>query len=150
VDDLLCEPNRLNNETEVPSQWDLVDISSANINGAGGVLINGVLLFDSSSDSDVDPYYPKVWSGGTKNTSETVDGCIGHPDGNGNYHYHIMSPCLFNTDWEYSTSICSDVTACSDDMASYVLTGFTAEQDLVVVGVSKDGHPIFGPYTSDG
>lgn len=35
-------------------------------------------------------------------------------------------------------------------MASYVLTGFTSVKDLVVVGVSKDGHPVFGPYTSEG
>lgn len=56
-------------------------------------------MFDSSSGSDTDPYYPKVWSGSDKSTSETVDGCIGHPDGDGIYHYHIMSPCLFNTDW---------------------------------------------------
>lgn len=30
-------------------------------------------------------------------TPETTDACIGHPDGNGNYHYHLMSPCLMDS-----------------------------------------------------
>ncbi len=107
-------------------------------------------MFDSASGDKVDPYFPAVWSGGTKTTAETVDGCIGHPDGEGLYHYHVISPCLFNTDWEYATDICSQITDCADDLASFVMTGYTDYTDKTVIGVSKDGHPVFGPFTTDG
>jgi hypothetical protein len=133
-----------------PTEWDLTDSSSVGTGGLGAVLINGVVMFDSSSASDVDPYFPAAWSGGTKTTAETVDGCIGHPDGDAMYHYHIMSPCLFNTDWQYSTDICATITACASDLASYVLTGYSNVKSLTVIGVSKDGHPLFGPYTAEG
>jgi len=76
------------------------------MDGASGININGVMFFDSSSAENHDPYYPAQWSESTSNDPDTVDACIGHPDGDGLYHYHIMSPCLFNTNANYTTSVC--------------------------------------------
>ena len=61
---------------------------------------------DSSDASDTDPYFPQSWSMDTSATTETVDACLGHPDGDGTYHYHIMTPCLFNQTANFTTDMC--------------------------------------------
>jgi hypothetical protein len=122
--------------------------------GAGGIMLNGVIIFPAADANNVDPYYPEDWSGYNSSNGAwmpTVDACIGHSDGDGIYHYHIMSPCLFNIDADYTDEICnSNFTECYDDIAAWALQGYSDYKTLTVIGISKDGHPFFGPYDSDG
>jgi hypothetical protein len=66
----------------------------------------------------------------------TVDACLGH-SGDGMYHYHIMSPCLFNNDSSYTDEMCnSNFTECYDDIAAWALQGYSAHKTLTVIGLS--------------
>lgn len=85
-------------------------------------------MFDASSANNVDPYYPNSWSGTSDAEAEMTDACAGHPDPEGQYHYHIMSPCLFNTDASYTTEICSDVDECNTDFSTWCLSGYSSEE----------------------
>lgn len=108
-------------------------------------------MYDSTSADDVDPYAPKAWSGGSKTTPEVTDACIGHPDGNGNYHYHIMSPCLLNTNANYTLDVCDQVPDCKNEMFTWVMEGYSNHtKNRYVTGITFDGHPLFGPYDDSG
>jgi hypothetical protein len=50
-----------------------------NINTLVGIALNGVTIFSSSSANNVDPFYPRYWSGATATTAEMVDACLAHP-----------------------------------------------------------------------
>jgi hypothetical protein len=90
-----------------------------------------------------------VWSQGTKLEAETVDACIGHPAG-GAYHYHMLPPCLINTELE-TTEMCALVSDCTNDVKEYALDSYTLKaKTLTYIGLAKDGRPIVGPYNSDG
>lgn len=115
-----------------------------------GVALNGVPILGSSSTSDVDPFYPKAWSGNEDPSAESVDACLGHPNGNDVYHYHILPPCILNSASISTTESCAAVTACSDDLAGYALDNFSTTKTLTVLGITKDGHVIYGPYKSTG
>lgn len=81
------------------SEWSIVTSDTTvakSLDGIVGIAINGLPIFAGASGDKVDPYYPKAWSGSTKTTAETVDACIGHPQGDGLYHYHMLPPCLVN------------------------------------------------------
>lgn len=139
----------------VPTEWNFTDLTSTDSKtngGIGTVLINGLTLFVSTSAERVDPYYPQVWSDGTKTEAEMTDSCIGHPDGVGLYHYHIMSPCIMdpNSTLAKAPGICMDNHECHSNLADFVMKGFDNYKRLTPVGLSKDGHPVFGPYGDDG
>jgi hypothetical protein len=50
-----------------------------NLNTFVGIAINGVAILSSSSTNNVDPFYPRSWSGATSLTAEMVDACLAHP-----------------------------------------------------------------------
>ena len=74
--------------------------------GVMGWAVNGIHIYSSSSADNEDPYYPKSWSGNSKAVTEVVDACAAHPDGNGNYHYHILPPCLVNNMGMANPGVC--------------------------------------------
>lgn len=78
------------------------------IGGQVGVMLTGVLLF---SGFDAEGRDAGAW--------EVQDGCDGHPERTGEYHYHTLSRCI------------SDVSVGS------------------VIGFALDGFPITGPKISD-
>jgi len=53
--------------------------NAANLNTFVGISINGVAILSSSSLNNVDPFYPRYWSGATSVTAEMVDACLAHP-----------------------------------------------------------------------
>jgi hypothetical protein len=137
----------------MPTYWNMtINGAAAEWNGISAVLINGVAFFPSANLNNIDPYYPKAWSGATGTQSEATmsDACLGHAGGDGEYHYHIMTPCLFNTNASYVDSICSTLSNCSSGIGSWALQGYSNNKALTVIGISKDGHPFFGPYDSNG
>lgn len=118
--------------------------------GVVGWAVNGIYIYSSSSADEEDPYYPHSWSGNSKTVSEVVDGCASHPDGNSNYHYHILPPCLVNNMGMKNPGVCPNITSCNSDVKDYVLGYYSGNKTLTVLGVAKDGRVIIGPYKSDG
>lgn len=107
-------------------------------------------MFDSSNAESTDPYYPKVWTKSNQSTPEMTDACIGHPNGDWMYHYHIMSPCLFNTNASFTHDVCEMDNECKNDLKNWALDGYSNQKRETLVGVTRDGRPLFGPYSNDG
>lgn len=95
-DSQVCRPPKTR---EVPAQSEFYSMISATnqLEALVGITVNGVQIYSSSSAENVDPYFPKSWSGASKVQSETVDACIGHPQFDGIYHYHLLPPCVFGS-----------------------------------------------------
>ena len=54
---------------------------TANFDDIAGVALNGVAIVSSTSTQDVDPYFPKAWSGsGSSFTTPHIDSCLGYVD----------------------------------------------------------------------
>jgi hypothetical protein len=147
----MCITNKLN-PSYIASVSEFDDLLSTNPSyggNVGGYGLNGIPFFTSASTDSVDPFYPKAWSGGTVLNAESVDACIGHPAG-GVYHYHMLPPCLIDTDIQ-TTKVCNAVSACVNDLKAYALSSYTSKaKTLTYVGLAKDGRPIVGPYDSNG
>lgn len=80
-----------------------------------------------------------------------TDACIGHPGGNGIYHYHLMSPCLPDPDdTTYAGEMCTPMNGCTDDIFGWALGGYSNSKSQLLYGISVDGHPLFGPYDDSG
>jgi len=138
-------------DSTVPSWADFaLETDSASLTTAVGVSLNGVVILASSSTNNIDPFYPNSWSGMVELADEYVDGCLGHPNGPGVYHYHILSPCIIDADSVSSTSTCTSLTDCASDVASYTLDYYANYKEETVLGIAKDGHLILGPYDADG
>jgi hypothetical protein len=133
-------------QSAVPSASNYVSSSSmASMGTLAGVSIDGVSIFNVNSANDVDPFYP---AGGF--SPESVDSCLGHPSPSTNgYHYHIGTGCAF-TSSSSSIATCTATSACISNIANYSISTFSSYRTLTVVGIAKDGHVIYGPYTSAG
>ena len=63
-----------------------------------GVATSGIMMFNGISGEGGDPFYPNVYGKVTEdniaNAVEKTDGCLGHPQVQGIYHYHSASPCI--------------------------------------------------------
>ena len=138
---LVCN---LNNQASVPSASGYVNYGTTGLSTAAGVSIDGVLIFNVDSANNIDPFFPPA--GGT---AEMVDSCLAHCQNTGIYHYHIASSCALNPPTGNITS-CAQTSACSSNIATYSLFGFSSYQTLTVIGVARDGHVIYGPYLSSG
>jgi hypothetical protein len=114
------------------------------IDTVAGVSVDGVAIMNVNSANDVDPFYP---AGGL--TAESVDACLGHPNTNDIYHYHIASGCAVNPP-SGTISTCTGTSSCSSNLASYAISLFTSYRTLTVIGIAKDGHVVYGPYDSTG
>lgn len=110
-----------------------------------GVAVDGVNILNVNSMNQVDPFYP---AGGFP--PEGADQCLSHPTPmGGEYHYHISSGCMVNPPQGFIDG-CSPMINCTNNVASYSLQTFSQYKNLTVIGIAKDGHVIYGPYTSAG
>lgn len=133
----------INNQASAPSGSNLV-VNGGQIDTVAGVSVDGVAIMNVNSANDVDPFYP---TGGF--SAETVDACLGHPNTQNMYHYHIGSACAVNPP-SGTISSCAGTSSCSSSIASYSISLFSSYKTLTVIGIAKDGHVIYGPYDSSG
>lgn len=136
----------ISSQASVPSASNYVATTGAtNMNTLAGVSIDGVTILNVNSANNVDPFFP---TGGF--AVETVDACLGHPNpSNNGYHYHAGSGCAL-TRPSGSISTCASTSACNSNVATYSISTFSSYRTLTVIGIAKDGHIIYGPYTSAG
>jgi hypothetical protein len=141
LNNILCN---ISNQQYAPSTSNLVFYSNAqNYATLAGMSIDNVPIFNVNSANDVDPFYPP-----SGYTAEVVDSCLAHPQSAGVYHYHMASGCAVSPP-SGNISTCAATTACAADIASYSLTLFpSSAKKLTVIGIAKDGHIIYGPYSA--
>lgn len=133
----------INNQATAPTGSNLVNYG-IQIDTVAGVSVDGVSIMNVNSLNDVDPFYP---TGGL--STELVDACLGHPNAQNTYHYHMASGCSLNPPSGTITS-CAANTACSANISAYAMTLLTSYRTLTIIGIAKDGHVIYGPYDSSG
>ena len=119
--------------------------SSRTLQALAGVAIDGIAILNVNSANQVDPFYP---SGGY--TAEGVDTCLSHPNKDNLYHYHISSGCIVSPP-SGNITLCRSSTSCGSSIANYSIQSYpSSAKTLTVIGIAKDGHVIYGPYTSSG
>jgi hypothetical protein len=143
LDNILCN---ITSESTVPTGSAYVAYPTGTaLTTLAGVAIDNVAIFNVDSANNVDPFYPPA-----NYTTEMVDACLAHCQSSGIYHYHMASGCSVSPPSGNITS-CSQNSACAANISSYSLTIFPASaKTLTVIGIAKDGHVIYGPYTSAG
>ncbi|CAF4879228.1 unnamed protein product, partial [Rotaria sp. Silwood1] len=130
-------------QTSAPSASNLV-VYGNQIDTLAGVSVDGVSIMNVNSLNDVDPFYPT----GTI-AAESVDACLGHPNPQNTYHYHMASGCALSPP-SGTISSCTATSSCNSNVAAYGISLFNSYRTLTVIGIAKDGHVIYGPYDSTG
>ncbi|CAF1075328.1 unnamed protein product [Rotaria sordida] len=109
-----------------------------------GVSVDSVAILNVNSANNVDPFYPTAG-----NTAETVDACLGHPNIQNIYHYHMASGCALSPP-SGTIASCASTSSCSSSIAAYAISLYNSYRTLTLIGIAKDGHVIYGPYDSTG
>lgn len=60
----------------------------------------------------------------------------------------MMPACIGNTALMTTAGACSGT--CSSDIKGYAVTAWSSKKTLTPIGISKDGHIIYGPYDASG
>jgi len=119
---------------------------------AVGIAINGVAFqfANGIAEDTISPITPDHGGGG----DQPLDICLGHNNqisDSGMYHYHHLTPCLGEHFLDDKTpSECSDNDECARDMNAWSLSGYENMKFRAVVGLSKFGHVMYGPYKNSG
>ena len=145
VNDQVCD---IQAHRDVPAESKFTLKGSSNMNVVAGIALDGVAYMNHMSALGVDPFYPSVY-GQVFNPAqavEKVDLCLGHPQAAGIYHYHSLSPCIADPTSQ-SVNPCNAQNGCND-FAEHSVTGY--KRELMVIGIAKDGHVMYGPYLSNG
>lgn len=133
---------------------------------AVGIALNGVLIKPAAHADGYDVIFPRVRSGAQPSRIE-LDQCLGTTkatftgsdqadgaedlDTDGVYHYHTMSPCIFESDATHELFSCADIPACKKSPTLYYSTFVSdSSKEIYPVGIAKDGRLIYGPYTTSG
>lgn len=101
------------------------------------------MLFNGISGEGVDPFYPTAYQG-ANTEAERVDGCLGHPQPDGIFHYHTVSPCFADD------TIDPGNKKKDADVSDTILQGYKKKPYREVIGLSKDGRPIYSPMHGNG
>jgi len=121
---------------------------------AMGFALNGV-AFQFANQVDEDPVAPV-----NESNEQPLDICMGHNQLNsqsGMYHYHTVSPCINPMFLATGPRVgvtyteCQLHPSCWDDKTQWVQDGFSQTNwHKRVIGLSKDGRPIYGPLDASG
>ncbi|CAF4914995.1 unnamed protein product [Rotaria sp. Silwood1] len=140
LDAIVCN---LSSQILAPASSNLV-INGDPLITVAAISIDGVPILNVNSANNADPFYP------TGNISvEIVDACLGHPNQQNMYHYHIGTACALTLP-NGSIAQCTNIPSCSTNIANYSISSFNQYRTITVIGIAKDGHIIYGPYDSTG
>ena len=145
VNDQVCD---IQAHSTVPSASHFTLKGSSSMRVVAGIALDGVAYMNHMSAFGVDPFYPSVYGqvSDPAQAVEKVDLCLGHPQAAGIYHYHSLSPCIADPTSQ-SVNPCNAKNGCND-FAEHSVTGY--KRELMVIGIAKDGHVMYGPYLSNG
>lgn len=116
---------------------------------AKGFALNGV-MFQFANQMHQDPVSPI-----DETNEQPLDTCLGHNQRNsdgGVYHYHHLSPCL-NADFldgKDEVDECAKTDDCFKDISGWSRSGYEGKPEKTVIGISKYGHVMYGPYKNSG
>lgn len=150
INSLICNIMR-SRDDHVPAACDYKYLgdSSNPIQTSWGIASTGTLLFNGISGEGVDPFYPAAYNGNCQNPDdcvEKIDQCLVHPNPNaGQLHYHAAGTC------QADASISNSGEGSSIDIISAIQNTWGKKRPYrEVVGLSKDGRPIYSPFYSNG
>eukprot|EP00347_Sterkiella_histriomuscorum_P024256 403331763 len=119
-----------------------------------GIALNGVPLFQGTSELQYDSLYPKSYGLYRFPKVVDVDICLGSSQYSSFYHYYSYSPCILGTTFKSNAKsvLCANVTSCKNDLVTYMQSGLSPEYkaNQQIIGIAKDGHKILGPYKKGG
>jgi len=134
----------------LPTASNYTKYGSLSLDTTIGVALSGIVMFSSLSADDVDPFFPNLTYSATA-AVEMVDTCLMHPQNTGVFHYHCLPPCVINVTYGYPEKDCATSgTECDTDMMTYAIDAYADYKTQYPIGLAKDGHIIYGPYTTDG
>lgn len=109
-------------------------------------------MFGPVSTNLVDPIYPAVYGTVTDTSSATemFDMCLAHPQATGVFHYHAFAPCVGDSSYADTASSCASISECANRPLIYGENAYSDHQSAYPIGIIKDGHIIYGPYTDAG
>jgi hypothetical protein len=151
LDDLVCNID-VSEAANIPTAAGFTSVGTTEISSVVGVGFSGVTFYGAVSADSVDPLYPAVYADVTDTSSaeEMFDMCLGHPQDTGMYHYHAFAPCVLDSSYSTTPTGCNAITECADDVLTYGEDAYASYKTTTPIGISKDGHIIYGPYKSDG
>ena len=145
VNDALCD---IQVHSAVPEESHFELLGRGSMRTTTGIALDGIPYFNQMSADNVDPFYP-AWvppATGRLPPVEAVDMCLGHAT---LYHYHMISPCVIAPGSQGDEpGPCRARGRNPCDPVEQAMSEYPAE--LVVIGIAKDGHVMYGPYLSNG
>ncbi|CDW91050.1 UNKNOWN [Stylonychia lemnae] len=155
LDTLICKANWPSVLPEYSQFTNMISSQPADLDEFVGIALNGVLLSSgfSTLNMNVDPIFPIEYDQVTNinDAKEMGDTCLTSVhNGNNYHHYHIISPCILDSDLQAKSQqvACFMDSGCSDNLIQY--SKAQKLKTLMPIGIAKDGHPIYGPYNSQG
>lgn len=145
VTDILCDIQRTAESNIGHGITYTAGNNAASISTAGGVGLNGVVLFNGLALGDVDAVVTEL---------DTMDLCLEHASPQSMLHHHSIGPCdgadstVSSTTEKPGTCTPNSDLACIDN--GYMYAGWPTANYGGVFGLAKDGHIIYGPYNADG
>ena len=77
-----------------------------------------------------------------------MDSCLASVDSSGLYHYRYLPPCIYNSSNIQLDKSCQELSSCNDQILTYGMNYYgNNNTDFALMGIAKDGHLIYGPYT---
>jgi hypothetical protein len=126
----------------------IVEYGDDESRNAAGFAINGV-VFQFANQIEEDPASPI-----TETNEQPMDLCLGHNQRNspgGMYHYHHLTPCLNPNFLDGKTmSECTAHDDCNKDVSAWSRSGYENMKYKKIIGISKFGHVMYGPYKNSG
>lgn len=134
-------------DQNIPASANYSRLGNTTLDTSWGVTLSGIQMFNGISGEGTDPFYPTEYGRCTDRTQcvEGVDICLIHPENTGHLHYHVPSPCMADHTWDDN-----GVTAQRNDVISSIRSAYELRPYRTLVGISKDGRPIYSPYYSNG
>ena len=154
VTDTLCSLQRTSNAKMIAGTGSQIITTNGGTFGsqqtAGAIALSGGWIYNALDAYNLDA---------VENEINGLDTCFSHVSGSGIYHYHLWSPCIRKNKGlapsvsSVVPSLCKNVSACIANPASYAISyGYSGvdKQNVEIIGLGRDGHPVYGPWNESG